>query len=104
MYLLIRKLVRLSALGEVVTSLILKSLDHLIKVIISVGDQGDACYLAPETMDSKFTKACDVFSLGVTLLELATDLDLPQGGPLWHKLRDRGPDPVFTKHITPDLR
>ena len=30
MYLLIRKLVRLSALGEVVTSLILKSLDHLI--------------------------------------------------------------------------
>ena len=28
-------------------------------------------------MDSKFTKACDVFSLGVTLLELATDLDLP---------------------------
>ena len=43
-------------------------------------------------MDSKFTKACDVFSLGVTLLELATDLDLPQGGPLWHKLRDRGPD------------
>ena len=55
-------------------------------------------------MASKFTKACDVFSLGVTLLELATDLDLPRSGQLWHDLRTRGPDPALTKHLTPELR
>jgi len=69
-----------------------------------VGVEGDPCYLAPETMASQFTKACDVFSLGVTLLELATDLDLPKSGQLWHDLRTRGPDPSLTKHLTPELR
>ena len=73
-------------------------------MFISVGVEGDPCYLAPETMASKFTKACDVFSLGVTLLELATDLDLPKSGQLWHDLRTRGPDPSLTKHLTPELR
>ena len=27
------------------------------------------------------------FSLGITILELASDLDLPRGGDLWHELR-----------------
>merc|ERR1739848_781592 len=44
----------------------------------NVAQEGDPCYIAPETMRSQFTKACDVFSLGVTLLELATDLDLQE--------------------------
>ena len=26
-------------------------------------------------------------SLGITILELASDLDLPRGGDLWHHLR-----------------
>ena len=75
-----------------------------LKCSISVGDEGDPCYLAPETMRSQFTKACDVFSLGVTLLELATDLDLPKNGQLWQELRNKGPDPRVTKHLTPELR
>jgi len=27
------------------------------------------------------------YSLGITILELASDLDLPRGGDLWHQLR-----------------
>ena len=38
-------------------------------------------------LQGKFTKACDVFSLGVTMLELACNLDLPRGGQLWHNIR-----------------
>merc|ERR1719394_2005981 len=68
------------------------------------GMEGDPCYLAPEVLAGKFTKACDIFSLGVTLLELATDMDLPKGGPLWHNLREKGPDPSLTLHLQPELR
>ena len=36
-------------------------------------------YLATEILgERKFTKAADIFALGVTILELATDLDLPK--------------------------
>ena len=38
-------------------------------------------------MRGQFGKPADVFSLGVTMLELASDLDLPRGGQLWHQLR-----------------
>ncbi|XP_064477272.1 membrane-associated tyrosine- and threonine-specific cdc2-inhibitory kinase-like [Ornithodoros turicata] len=49
--------------------------------------EGDPRYLAPELMQGQFTKAADVFSLGITILELACDLDLPSGGTHWHALR-----------------
>ena len=61
---------------------------------------GDNKYMAAEILEGKYTKACDVFSLGVTILELATDLDLPSGGELWHKLRNTGPDPGLTKKLS----
>ena len=62
-------------------------------------------YLAAEVLtERKFTKAADIFALGVTILELATDLDLPKHGHLWHQLRQTGPDPQLTKHLSQDLR
>ena len=61
-------------------------------------------YLAPEVLSGTFSKACDIFSLGITLLELATDVDLPKGGQLWHDLRSRGPDPSLTTDLQPELR
>ena len=67
--------------------------------------EGDPRYLASELLtERKFTKAADIFSLGVTILELATDLDLPKHGLLWHQLRQTGPDPQLTKHLSQDLR
>ena len=69
------------------------------------GTEGDPKYLAPEVLQGKFTKACDVFSLGVTMLELACNLDLPRGGQLWHNIRMVGvlpPRHLFpaTRHLT----
>lgn len=50
--------------------------------------EGDPKYLAPELLQGVFSKAADVFSLGITILELASDLDLPRGDEAWHQLRD----------------
>lgn len=49
--------------------------------------EGDCRYIAPETLEHKFTKAADIFSLGITILELASKLELPKNGYLWHALR-----------------
>ena len=67
--------------------------------------EGDPRYLASEILESRtFSKAADIFSLGVTILEVACDLDLPKYGTLWHKLRQDGPDPSLTAKLSPDLR
>lgn len=38
-----------------------------------------------------------ICSLGITLLELASDLDLPRGGDTWHQLRNGQLPYVFTQ-------
>ena len=43
---------------------------------------------------------CYIFlSLGITLLELASDLDLPRGGYTWHQLRNGQLPDVFTQGL-----
>ncbi|XP_064602098.1 membrane-associated tyrosine- and threonine-specific cdc2-inhibitory kinase-like [Liolophura sinensis] len=54
---------------------------------LSEAQEGDPKYLAPELMEGQFSKPADIFSLGMTILELASDLDLPRGGEGWHQLR-----------------
>lgn len=49
--------------------------------------EGDSRYLAPEVMQGQVTTKADVFSLGLTLLEVACSVDLPKQGALWHTLR-----------------
>lgn len=49
--------------------------------------EGDPKYLAPEIMNLQFGPPADLFSLGMTVLELATDLDLPKHGEMWQLLR-----------------
>ena len=49
--------------------------------------EGDNVYMAPELLRRCFGKPADIFSLGLTLLELNTNYQLPKHGPLWHKLR-----------------
>ncbi|CAG0897692.1 unnamed protein product, partial [Darwinula stevensoni] len=65
---------------------------------------GDAKYLAPEVITGEVTPAADIFSIGITILEMASDLDLPGEGPAWHLLR-KGylPDHLLT-HISEELK
>lgn len=56
--------------------------------------EGDSRYLAPEVMQGTVSTKADVFSLGLTLLEIVCTVDLPKCGELWHKLRRAElPDP-----------
>lgn len=66
-------------------------------------DEGDSKYLASETMQGKFTKAADIFSLGITMFEVASGLDLPQGGETYHKLRQNEIDDLYLCGLSPDL-
>lgn len=49
--------------------------------------EGDSCYVAPELLEGRFSPAADIFSLGISLLELACNLELPSSGCTWHALR-----------------
>lgn len=50
--------------------------------------EGDSKYLAREVLQGIYTQCADIFSLGISMMELSTDLVLPISGPLWHMLRD----------------
>ena len=67
--------------------------------------EGDPKYLAPEILQNcmNITCAADIFSLGMTILELATDLDLPRSGDLWHQLRNGEVPSDLIKSLSPDL-
>ena len=67
--------------------------------------EGDPKYLAPEVLlnSNNITCAADIFSLGMTFLELATDLDLPRGGDLWHQLRNRNVPANIISSLSQDL-
>jgi hypothetical protein len=45
--------------------------------------------MAPELLKTdipiskRLTQKCDIFSLGASLLELASSMNLPNNGPLW---------------------
>lgn len=55
---------------------------------ISQAVEGDSRYLAPEILQGNFSKAADIFSLGVCVMELACNIELEANGPLWQKLRE----------------
>jgi len=66
--------------------------------------EGDGKYLAAEVLNDKPTKAADIFSLGMTILELATDLDLPNNGVFWHEIRNRMIDEKYIKGFFDEFR
>lgn len=53
----------------------------------SRGTEGDSRYLAPEILEGNLCLANDIFSLGISLLELSCNLELPSNGSLWQELR-----------------
>ncbi|CAB4031228.1 membrane-associated tyrosine- and threonine-specific cdc2-inhibitory kinase-like [Paramuricea clavata] len=65
--------------------------------------EGDPKYLAPELLEGRFSKAADIFSLGISLLEVACDLDLPRGGDAWQQLRHQQIPNAFLQGLSPEL-
>jgi membrane-associated tyrosine- and threonine-specific cdc2-inhibitory kinase len=60
------------------------------------GEEGDPKYMAPELLTSgERHPSADAFSLGMTLYELASDLDtdIPVDGPRWHEIRSGNHNP-----------
>ncbi|KAJ3124518.1 hypothetical protein HK100_011205 [Physocladia obscura] len=49
--------------------------------------EGDRTYIAPEIMIYQYGKECDIFSLGLIIFEIATNIILPENGNHWQKLR-----------------
>nr|XP_002131417.1 membrane-associated tyrosine- and threonine-specific cdc2-inhibitory kinase [Ciona intestinalis] len=49
--------------------------------------EGDNRYMALELLNGVFTNKADVFSLGIALLEITCNLELPVGGVSWQLLR-----------------
>ncbi|RUS80463.1 hypothetical protein EGW08_011779 [Elysia chlorotica] len=66
--------------------------------------EGDPKYLAPELLEGHFGKHADVFSLGMFILELLTDLELPRGGEGWHMLRSGNMPDNFFKDRSSDIK
>lgn len=63
-------------------------LAHGVPVPEDTEREGDRAYLAPELLTSNpVGTAADIFSLGLIVLEMAADVELPQNGPIWHQLR-----------------
>ena len=48
--------------------------------------EGDNRYMAPETLQGVFTSRADIFSLGMTVLCVICDIELPKNGEMWHKV------------------
>merc|ERR1719265_103618 len=67
-------------------------------------NEGDSRYLAREVLQGNFselTKA-DIFSLGLTCYELATNpKELPCNGEEWHRLRDGYIEDCFANQLSP---
>jgi len=53
--------------------------------------EGDSVFLAPEILaTNKFkhlSEKCDIFSLGLSFLQILCKIELPQNGFLWHEIR-----------------
>jgi membrane-associated tyrosine/threonine-specific cdc2-inhibitory kinase len=65
--------------------------------------EGDARYIAPELLNGSYSLANDIFSLGITLLELATNLELPVNGKLWQELRSGNIPVDLINKLPPEL-
>ena len=52
-----------------------------------IEDEGDREYIGPEILLGQYDKPADVFALGLIILEIAANVQLPGNGPSWMRLR-----------------
>lgn len=50
--------------------------------------EGDREYIGPEILMGQFDKPADIFSLGLIVFEIAGNVELPDNGVSWQKLRN----------------
>lgn len=50
--------------------------------------EGDREYIGPEILEGKYDKPADIFALGLIMLETAGNVELPDNGASWQKLRN----------------
>ncbi|KAI1896377.1 hypothetical protein AGOR_G00094160 [Albula goreensis] len=68
------------------------------------GQEGDPRYMAPELLRGEYSPAADVFSLGVSILELACSIEVPKGGDGWQQLRQGNLPSEFTNALSNELQ
>jgi mitosis inhibitor protein kinase SWE1 len=49
--------------------------------------EGDRKYIGPEVLLGQYDKPADVFALGLIMLEIAGNVQLPNNGAVWQRLR-----------------
>jgi len=49
--------------------------------------EGDREYIAPEVLSGRFDKPSDVYALGMIMIEMAGNVELPDNGTSWQRLR-----------------
>ncbi|XP_006897558.1 PREDICTED: membrane-associated tyrosine- and threonine-specific cdc2-inhibitory kinase [Elephantulus edwardii] len=69
----------------------------------SEAQEGDPRYMAPELLQDSYGTAADIFSLGLTILEVACNMELPCGGEGWQQLRQGYLPPEFTSGLSSEL-
>ncbi|KAF9485940.1 hypothetical protein BDN70DRAFT_889660 [Pholiota conissans] len=65
--------------------------------------EGDKLYLAPEVLQGRYGKAADVFSFGMTILETASNVVVPDQGEGWQRLRREDFSQVDLEEDSPEL-
>lgn len=66
--------------------------------------EGDPRYMAPELLRGVYGPEADVFSLGVSILELACNIEVPNGGEGWQQLRQGCLPTKFTNGLSSELQ
>ncbi|XP_062859340.1 membrane-associated tyrosine- and threonine-specific cdc2-inhibitory kinase isoform X2 [Trichomycterus rosablanca] len=75
-----------------------------VKRVNSEAQEGDPRYMAPELLRGEYGAAADIFSLGVSILELACNMEVPKGGEGWQQLRRGCLPSEFTNALSPELQ
>lgn len=73
-----------------------------IKAMLTDEFEGDSIYISPELFYKDIgiiTHKIDIFSLGLSILELIADIELPKNGPVWRKIRNESIPKEFTDKI-----
>ncbi|WVF67343.1 hypothetical protein IAT40_002097 [Kwoniella sp. CBS 6097] len=65
--------------------------------------EGDRVYMPPEMLRGVFVMAADIFSFGLVILEVSTNICVPDGGPPWHALRSNDFSVVDLSPLSPAL-